>query len=58
MYMFISRDVGILHADVQKTKKDFGLSDAYVLAVSKITKSKILTGDSHFEGIQNVILVK
>jgi predicted nucleic acid-binding protein len=54
----ISRDAGTLHADVRKTKKDFGLSDAYVLAVSKITESKILTGDPHFEGIKNVIPIK
>ena len=54
----ISRDAGTLHADVRKTKKDFGLSDAYVLAVSKITETKILTGDPHFEGIKNVIPIK
>jgi len=54
----ISRDAGVLHADMRKTRKDFGLSDAYVLATSRITKSKILTGDPHFEGIQNIILVK
>ncbi len=34
------------------------MSDAYVLAVSKITKLKILTGDPHFEGIQHVIPIK
>jgi predicted nucleic acid-binding protein len=54
----ISRDAGTLHADARKTKKDFGLSDAYVLAVSKITESKILTGDPHFEGIRNVVQIK
>jgi len=54
----ISRDAGVLHADMRKTRKDFGLSDAYVLATSRITESKILTGDPHFRDIQNTILVK
>ncbi len=54
----ISRDAGVLHADMRKTRKDSGLSDAYVLAASRINGSKILTGDPHFQGIQNAILVK
>jgi predicted nucleic acid-binding protein len=54
----ISRDAGLLHADARKTKKDFGLSDAYVLAVSRMTDSKILTGDPHFEGFRNAVQIK
>ncbi len=54
----VSGDAGTLHANVGKTKKDFGLSYAYVSAVSKITESKILTGDPHFEGIKNVVQIK
>jgi len=53
----ISKETGVLHAQMRKTRKDFGLADAYVLAIAKKTKSKILTGDPHFEGIENAIVI-
>jgi predicted nucleic acid-binding protein len=54
----VSKDAGVLHSEMRKTKKDFGLADAYVLAVAKRTNSKILTGDFHFKGVKEAILIK
>jgi len=54
----LSKDAGILHAEMRKTIKDFGLADAYVLASAKKLNSKILTGDPHFESVKEAILIK
>ncbi len=40
----LSFQAGLLHCEMRKTAKDFGLADAYVLATARKLKSKILTG--------------
>ncbi len=54
----LSKEAGALHAEMRKTKRDFGLADAYVLAIARRTNSKVLTGDAHFKGIKEAILIK
>ena len=54
----ISKDAGMLHAEMRKTKRDFGLADAYVLAAARKINSKVLTGDIHFKGVKEAILIK
>ncbi|MBS3092115.1 PIN domain-containing protein [Candidatus Pacearchaeota archaeon] len=53
-----SKEVGILHANIRKKIKDFGLVDAFVLLTSRKINAKILTGDPHFKGFSNVLLIK
>jgi len=53
----ISKEAGVLHSEMRKTSRDFGLADAYVLAVARRTKSRILTGDVHFKGVREAILI-
>ncbi|MBS7281511.1 MAG: PIN domain-containing protein [Candidatus Freyarchaeota archaeon] len=52
----LSKETGIIHAEMRRTKKDFGLADAYVLATARKLKAKILSGDPHFKGIKEAIL--
>jgi len=54
----LSKDAGILHAEMRKTLGDFGLADAYVLASARRLNSKILTGDYHFKDVEEAILIK
>jgi len=54
----ISKETGVLHSEMRKTKRDFGLADAYVLAIARRIKSKVLTGDLHFKGVREAILIK
>lgn len=54
----ISKEAGVLHSEMRKTRKDFGLSDAYVLAAARRAKLKILTGDPHFRDVKEAILIK
>jgi predicted nucleic acid-binding protein len=53
----LSREAGLLHAEMRKTVEDFGLADAYVLATARRTNSKVLTGDPHFKGVEEAILI-
>ncbi len=53
----LSKEAGILHAKMRKTKKDFGLADAYVLATAIKTNAKIIAGDPHFKGIKEAIIL-
>ena len=54
----LSKLAGLLHAEMRKKEKDFGLADAYVLATAKKLKSKVLTGDLHFRNVKEAILIK
>jgi predicted nucleic acid-binding protein len=54
----LSKAAGLLHAEVRKTEKDFGLADAYVLATARKLKAKILTGDPHFKNMREAVLIK
>src|SRR5512136_17277 len=52
----LSHAAGLLHCEMRKTVKDFGLADAYVLATARRLRSKILTGDVHFKDIKEATL--
>jgi predicted nucleic acid-binding protein len=54
----LSVEAGILHCEMRKTMKDFGLADAYVLATARKLKAKILTGDPHFKNVKEAVLIK
>ncbi len=54
----ISKQAGLLHSKMRQTRKDFGIADAFILAVASKLKAKIITGDPHFNGLENVIMIK
>jgi predicted nucleic acid-binding protein len=54
----LSKETGLLHSNMRKTEKDFGLADAYVLATARKLKSKVLTGDKHFRSVKEAFLLK
>jgi predicted nucleic acid-binding protein len=54
----LSKNAGLLHAEMRKTEKDFGLADSYVLAIATKMKAKIVTGDPHFKNVKDTILLK
>lgn len=53
----LSLQAGLIHCEMRKTSKDFGLADAYILATARKLKSKIVTGDPHFQGIKEAIMI-
>ena len=54
----LSLEAGMLHFEMRKTSKDFGIADAYALATARKLKSKVLTGDPHFKGLKEAVLIK
>ena len=54
----LSKSTGLLHAEMRRTEKDFGLADAYVLATARRLKSKVLTGDLHFKHVKESVLIR
>jgi predicted nucleic acid-binding protein len=54
----LSKEAGRLHAEMRRIRGDFGLADAYVLAIARRNKWKILTGDIHFRDVKEAILIK
>jgi predicted nucleic acid-binding protein len=54
----LSKHAGLLHAEMRKTLKDFGLADAYMLATARKLKAKVLTGDAHFKTVKEAVLIK
>lgn len=54
----LSKNAGLLHYEMRKTLKDFGLADAYVLATARMLKAMVLTGDMHFKGVKEAVLIK
>ena len=53
-----SRNAGILHCEMRKKEKNFGLIDAFVLLTSRELKARIITGDEHFRNVKEAILIK
>jgi len=53
----LSNQTGILHAEIRRTIHGFGLADAYVLATARRLGAKVLTGDPHFTGVDDAIML-
>ncbi|HLD05530.1 MAG TPA: PIN domain-containing protein [Candidatus Nanoarchaeia archaeon] len=51
------KEVGLLHADLRRKIKDFGLADAFVLLTARKLGAKVITGDSHFKGFKEVVFL-
>lgn len=57
MSLEFSKEAGILHAEIRKKIKDFGLADAIVLLTARKLGAKIVTGDPHFKNFKEAILI-
>ena len=52
-----AKEAGILHAEIRKTIKDFGMADAVALLTARKLNAKVLTGDPHFKGFKEAMLL-
>ncbi len=48
---------GKINFEIKKTIKDFGMIDSLIYASGKIYNMKIVTGDKHFENLEDVIFI-
>jgi len=51
-------DTGKLYVKMRSKIRDFGLVDTIILAMAKLEKARILTGDRHFKNMDNVIFLR
>jgi predicted nucleic acid-binding protein len=54
----LAKLAGNLHAEQKREMQDFGMMDAFLLAASKFMGATIVTGDPHFEKMENVEFLK
>jgi len=54
----LSKQAGLLHAEMRRTEKDFGIADAYVLATARKLEAKVLSGDKHFKHAKDVVFME
>lgn len=47
----------VTHAEMRRKINDFGLADAFVIAVSQNLQARIVTGDKHFQKLPNLIMI-
>ena len=52
-----AREAGLLHAEVRKKVKNFGLVDSLLLVIARDLKVKIITGDHHFKEFKETIFL-
>ena len=53
----IARDAGIFHAEIRKRIKNFGMADCIILLTARKLNAKILTGDPHFKGFKEAVMI-
>lgn len=52
-----AKEVGVLHAETKKKIKSIGLTDVYVLLTARKVGGRVLTGDPHFKGFKEVVMI-
>ncbi len=52
-----AKEIGLLHAEMRKKIKDFGMADTVVLHTARRLVAKVVTGDPHFKGFKEVIML-
>ena len=51
-------EAGKLDVEMKKKAKGWGLTDSIVLCTARNAKAKVVTGDEHFRGLDEVIFIK
>jgi len=50
-------NAGIVKIEMRKDRTGFGLIDALLLVKQRELKCKLISGDSHFKGLKNIIFL-
>lgn len=54
----IAKNSGLFHAQMKDKIRDFGLVDSFVFVIAKKLNAKIITGDEHFRGFKEAVMIK
>lgn len=53
----ISLLAGEINYQYKRKKKDWGMADSIILSTAKVCSAKVVTGDLHFNGIPEAIMI-
>ncbi len=57
----IDREIALLAGEInhkrKSVKREWGMADSIILATARTASAKVVTGDRHFEGLSDAILV-
>jgi len=57
----VDRSIAVMAGEInhkrKQIKRDWGMADSIVLATARTVSAKVVTGDPHFEGLSDVILI-
>jgi len=57
----VDREIAILAGEInhrrKAEKKGWGMADSLILATARIASAEVVTGDKHFEGLTDAILI-
>lgn len=57
----VDRQIALLAGEInherKAKKRDWGMADSIILATARTASAKVVTGDRHFEGLSDAILV-
>ncbi len=57
----VDRSIALLAGEInherKKMKKDWGMANSMILATARNASAKVVTGDRHFEGLPEVIMI-
>ncbi|MGZ3767033.1 MAG: PIN domain-containing protein [Mucilaginibacter sp.] len=51
-------EAAVIRSEMRKTTKGFGMMDALIVAQQKRMSCKVVSGDSHFEHLKDVIFIE
>lgn len=54
----IAAEAGEIDLDMKKKVKGWGLVDSIILCTARTAKGKVITGDEHFQGLEETIFIK
>jgi len=54
----IAAEAGEIDLGMKKKVKGWGLADSIILCTARIAKGKVITGDEHFQGLEETIFIK
>jgi predicted nucleic acid-binding protein len=54
----IAAEAGEIDLDMKKKVKSWGLADSIILCTARTAKGKVITGDEHFQGLEETIFIK
>jgi predicted nucleic acid-binding protein len=57
----VDRSIAVMAGEInhkrKKVKSGWGMADSIVLATARTASAKVVTGDPHFEGLSDVVLI-